>query len=455
MTTQTEGVSAHEGASLPAESGPPFSIPTRTLPLLTLLLTVGLVILAFTYFTVHRRTAAELASNSNARRTNFSITYWVEHGYFSSFGLLVRSAPAEPGVQYYLSSTGGHLVSGFLLEKAVHLFRGHTSAKVLAFHNQIITLIAAALLGLLGFRLAQRMGMSAHHALLLAVCVEAVHFTFPDNLTGFWELAGRQPFLLFATLFLLIEERSLEGRTRQLTILQGIAAFLATYMEYLAGLAFLASWVMVSLMLRRDRVSVKKLLAITIFPALLALSLFGAQRLLLETFQPKAPTTGSDFFFRSGLDGSSQYYGDHLDIAYRRDIARGNWPQNRPYLFRWQWLFFAGTAALVTILIFGARGRIPELILSALLALLGSYVLYGALFSQAFVIHPYLFDVLLFTPLVLAVFVIAPAFFESMTAHRGVFVAAVFFVAVWLCMVQLRHYALMYPLAPEVTAAKP
>jgi hypothetical protein len=296
------------------------------------------------------------------------------------------------------------------------------------------------------------MGTAPHHALLLAICVQAVHFTFPDNLTIFWELSGRQPFLIFATLFLLIEERSIEEPSRRMMILQGVMAFLATYMEYVAGLAFLGSWIVVSLMLRRG-LPVKRLLAITIVPALLALGLFGTQRLLLKTIHPEAKASGSDFFFRTGLDGSSQAYGDHLDIAYRRDIARGNWPANRPYLFRWKWLFFAGCASLVTILIFAARGRVPELVLSSLLALLGSYVLYAALFSQAFVIHPYLFDVLLFTPLVLAILAIAPSLFESMTAHRGVFVAAVFFVAVWVCMVQLRHYALQYPITLQERGA--
>jgi hypothetical protein len=419
----------------------------RTLPLFFLFIVIGAAVLTFTYSTVHHRTSAAMALNPGVARTNYSVNYWVDHGYFHSGGLLFRPGPAPPGYTIYLSSTGGHLLGGFLAEKIYKAATGHTSVRLLALQNEVVTLVLAALLGLLSFRLARRMGSLPIHAFVLAASVEVVHFTFPDNLALFWELSGRQPFLIFAIIFLLIEERYEDERTWARTLAQSIVAFLLMYMEFAAGLAFLSSFVAVSTILRADRAHFKPLLAITILPVFLALGLLGVQRRWVSTHYPEAPTYGGSFLFRTGLDGSTQYYGSHLDIANRRDIARKNFP-NEKYLFRWKWLFLAGTAALLTVLLVAARGRVPFVALLSLLSLLGSYLIYAALFSQAFVIHPYLYDILLYTPLMLALFVITPAFFESATQHRGVFVVVVFFLAAWVSMVQLRDYAMWYPLPP-------
>lgn len=418
-------------------------VPTRTLPLLAILLGTGALVLAFTLATVQGHDAETLANWSQSKRTHFSVSWWLDHGYFRSFGVLVRPASEPPGHRYYVSSTGAHLISGFLLEKAYSAVTGHPSWRLLAWHNQVCTLIVAALLGLLAFRLAQRAGLRPLHALVLALSVEIVHFTFPDNLALYFEMNGRPFFLLFAAIFLLIEERCTERRTPMAILGQAAAAFLLVWMEYVAGAAFLASFAVLTVVLHRDQMAVRRLLLSVVAPTILAASLFGVQRLLVRL--NGLPTDGSTFLFRTGLDGSSLYYGDHLDIALRRDPVRANFPYNREYLFRWPWLFFAATAALAAVLVAAMRGRVATVTTLSLLSLLGSYLLYAAVFSQAVMIHPYLFDVLLFTPLILALFAAAPALVESASEHRGVAVAIVFFLAVWVSMVQLRHYALQYP----------
>jgi hypothetical protein len=86
-----------------------------------------------------------------------------------------------------------------------------------------------------------------------------------------------------------------------------------------------------------------------------------------------------------------------------------------------------------------------------LVALIGSWLLYAAVFSQAVALHPYLFDVMLATPLILALFAIVPALVESQTNQTGAIVLLVLFAATWLSMFQLRIYALCYP-APQPAA---
>src|SRR5207248_8287806 len=76
------------------------------------------------------------------------------------------------------------------------------------------------------------------------------------------------------------------------------------------------------------------------------------------------------------------------------------------YLFHWPLLFVCGAAAALAS--FGAylRGRAPRAIAVPLLSLLVAYVLYAAVFSQHVAMHPYLFDTLLATPLIVALFVV-------------------------------------------------
>src|SRR5689334_11557164 len=58
------------------------SVPTRTISLLGLLILIGAIVLAFAYFTVHHRTSAEIAANSNFDRMHYTIESWLKHGYF-------------------------------------------------------------------------------------------------------------------------------------------------------------------------------------------------------------------------------------------------------------------------------------------------------------------------------------------------------------------------------------
>jgi hypothetical protein len=428
-------------------------IPTRTLPLFLLFLAVGAVVLSFAYLTVHHRSPQELSQNSMAQRSHFSIDYWLQHGYFRSGGLAVRTGGTSP-LYYHRSSTGGRFITGFIVEKIYFALTGHTSWRLLALHNQVVSLLTATLLGLLGFRLAVRTGATPPHAFVLALCVQAVHFTFPDNLSLYWGTTGREWFLLFAAAFLLLDERGQEQRTRTLDVLQAVAAFFLVYMEYLAGIAFIVAYIVATLILGSERATLKRMAMTCVLPLVLALGVFGSQLAYVHLQYPKVPKEGSGFLTRTGMDGDARYYGDHLDIAYGRNVARQNFPHNRPFLFRWPWLFYAGATALVITLIAAMRGRVPRVAVVALISLLGAHFLYAALFSQAVVIHPYLFDVLLFTPLALALFAVVPALAETSTDHRGIAVLAVFFLAVWVSMVQLRRFAMQYPIeAPKVSAS--
>jgi hypothetical protein len=426
------------------------ALPTRTLSVFLFLLAAGTVTLLFAARTVHRWSPEELLVYSMSSRSHFQTTYWLEHGYFNSGGLLVSTSATKP-VFFYRSSTGGVYLTGFLVEKVYSLFTGRYSWRLMALQNQVFLLFTSTVLALLGYQLARRLGAHPLHALTLAICVQAVYFTFPANQMTYWEMSARIPWLLFVCVFLLMEVRCLDGRTRALSIAQALAAFALTYMEFVAGITFVVSYAVVSILLSADPRPWKRVVLTSIVPMLLALFVYQGQLTLVRVLHPEIPMEGSEFMFRTGLDGSAQYYTDHRDIFERRDVIRAaSFPKAGPWLFRWNWLFFAGTAAVVGILALAMRGKVSPIVLVSLLSMLGAYLLYASFFSQAVFIHPWLYDVMLFTPLVLALLVIAPALVENVTEHRGIAVAAVFFVAVWVSTVQLRHYAMLYPAPPPV-----
>lgn len=414
----------------------------RGIALFACFLLVGLIAFAYVYKTLHQREMGRLAVSDGPVRSQRILTHWLDHGYFASCGLIVPDAKL-----IYRRSTGAHLISGFVVEKVRRAVTGRYGWRLLALHNQFVTLLAATLLAMLANRLARRCGVDPLHAFVLGIAAQMVQFTFPANLALSWEMSAQAYSLIPAIAFLLLEERALDGRTRTYTILQAMSIFALTLLEGLCATMFIAAYLATVLLVRGDRPPLRRLVVTLLLPWLAAYAIYGIQLTCAkrEAARTGAALIGSSFPYRTGLDGDATFYRDHLDIAFGRDVVRAGRPKSR---FRWPLLFIAGTAALLAILAAFLRGRAPRIAIVALLALAGEYVLYAAVVSQAVMLHPYLFDALLVAPLTLALFAVAPALVEGSTKRSGLIAFITLFAAVWLSMFQLRLYALSYPLAP-------
>jgi hypothetical protein len=418
----------------------------RSLPILALYLALSLCLLVFAFATVHARPADELTRKSNAQRSHTELTRWIDEGYWHFAGLLVLS-PADRPPEVYRSSTGGYLLAGFIVEKTFHAFTGRYSWRLLALLNELTAAVTAALVGLLGFRLGRRLGLPAVLAFLCGAAVQGVHFTFPDNLWLYWEMTAQAMWLLFAVLFFLLEERGDRlGRTRRQTIGQAVCAFAMVYMEFVLGVAFLVAYALVSLVLRNSAREWRRFGVVLALPAVCALLVFKAQLVIAGARFGGQAISGTPALARSGLDGDARYYTTHLDIAFGRDVPRRNFRYNSAQLFIWTWMFFLGSASLLTAMVAFARGRAPSLLAVTLATLAGTWVILAATFSQAVVIHPYLFDIVLATPLMLALFVVLPALIEPLLNRTGIAVLVVVFCAIWYAFYQMRLYALRDPL---------
>jgi uncharacterized membrane protein (UPF0136 family) len=413
-----------------------------------LLIAGGVLIVAL--LTVHHRQQQELTTSPGATRSHIVLSNWLKDGYFHYCGMINRRTDQ---VALYRNSTGGYMVSGFIVEKLYSALSGHYSYRLLAVHNQFVSMIISALAGLLSYRLARRFGLDARLAFFAGASVVAVVFTFPDELDLYWEMSAQAYALLFALLYLVIEERcvDLAERPRAVLIAQGVTVFLMAVMESIVALGFIASVAITLAILRRND-SWKRFFIVLVLPCFAALALYQLQIKAATVRLGDVPTSGSEPLWRTGLDGESTYYGNHLGIITRRDVARHGWPKTGQYLFDWSSVFVLGAGSVLALFIAFIRGRAPRIALEALIALTGAWFFYAAVFSQAIVIHPYLYDVLLFTPLCIALFALAPSLLESLTARTGVIIMVVVFSAIWYSFFQLRLYALRWPL-PQPTAA--
>ena|SRR2546428_1362884 len=422
---------------------------------LCVFLVAGAAITLFLFATVHNRSGSELLEHSGARRSYNTITYWNDHGYFASGGVInLVAPPGSPAPRmFYRTSTGAYMISGYLLEKTAFLTTGTYRWRLLAIHNSILMMLTAALIALFAYRLLARIGLERRYALVFAVGTLAVYITFPDVLAQYWELSAHAAAIPFAILFLLLDDLQSSGQKRQ--ILEAIriaAAFGVTYFEFIFGTFFLLSYCAVVLLRDASRERVRELVFKALLPAAAALILFQGQLALVRITHPDVPFTGSEFMFRTGFDGSTVYYHGHEDILYGRNVARRNFPANRAFLFRWPSLFIAGALAAGFVVSAGAVND-PLRPLLTILPLMGAYVIYAALFSQAVVIHPYYYDILIATPLMIALFAFAPALLEMRFQTRGVVTLITMLAALSYSMVQIRDYAMWYPL-PQVKSSE-
>lgn len=423
----------------------------RSTPLFAAFFLVGVICTIVAYASVYRDHPVQFGKNPGAMRAYTVVSHWMNDGYFHYAGLMARD-PTDGSV--YRTSTGAYMVSLLLVQRFYSAATGHYGWELAALHNVFVSLVLASLAGLLTFRLTRRLGLPPRLAFVSGAMVVMLLFTFPDNLALYWEMTSQAYWAVFAIVFLLLQERCADGRrTRNLTIAQAASAFVMTLMEPISALAFFASIGLAMLMLEQQPGEWKRFALLAVLPFIAAMVLFGVQRKVADARFPADAFTGSDLIFRSGLDGDARYYGNHLDIAFGRDPARKNWSVNREHLFRWKWVFLLGTVATLAIVAAYIAGRAPRLLVEALAALTGAWLLYAAVFSQALVIHPYLYDVLLYIPLAIALFALLPALAESLTRRTGAIILVAVFCASWYTMFQMRLYALRYPTTEAKAAA--
>jgi hypothetical protein len=178
----------------------------------------------------------------------------------------------------------------------------------------------------------------------------------------------------------------------------------------------------------------------------------GAQFLAARWYHPNAAWVGSSLLFRTGLDGDTTYF-DSAFCGYQRlligpVIEGGKLDVGNGRVF-WPLMLAAGPLTAVTA-IWWRRVR-PCLV--PLATALGGFILFAAIFPNAFAIHPYAYGVLLLIAGVPALFGPLLGGLDSLGGTPRIVSLLAAAAAVVLVFAQLRDFARAFPAEPTATVA--
>jgi hypothetical protein len=296
------------------------------------------------------------------------------------------------------------------------------------------------LLGWLAMRLALPLVAPGGRALLLGFLVLVTYQTFPSNLIYFWELYASGAIQIFAILFLLATHALATGRTaRRWYVARALAVFGLAFLDPSLTLVFVPMVLLVTAVMGYPTLRGHRMLTTIVLPVVAAVALWGAQVMWMKWQFPGLQIIGSGFFFRTGLDGSTEYVRGHGDILAFTRFRYNNG-------LKWVGVFSISALSLLIPVLRYHRIAAMRLPMALLVASACLYFPYAFIFSQGVVIHPTMFDTYVAIPLFLCLFCLAPATLEHETRQGGLFVAIAVILAACVVMVQLRMYAMDFPL---------
>ncbi len=402
----------------------------------------GFLVFLFLLVTIHNRDVDEIYYGVKNTLFMRIIMTWMRDGYLANGGMAFFESVAEnPTQELWRSTSMGWLVGLYLLERIHYWFTGEYSYRLAALYPQVFVWFSSALLGLLAMRLARRMGIKPLHTLVLGVACLAVHQTFPSNLWYYWRTLPAPMLVLLVILFLLIEESTFDRDQIPpwISFLRGMCVFAMFFIEPFGTFFFISTYLLMAMILDPALLKKQSILKTMILPAGLMVVLFAAQILWVKINYPQVELVGSGFMFRTGFDGAINQVGDHFDLFF-------NYRRLRSLIYQWKYLFITGSISLLALI--GLYLKLPQLKCAVILlaVALGLYIPFAFMFSQSAIIHPQSTDIYLAFSLILALFAVLPAALEKLAKNPGIFVLLAIVLAYCYAMVQIRTYAIEFPL---------
>jgi hypothetical protein len=283
-----------------------------------------------------------------------------------------------------------------------------------------------------------------------------VYQTFPPNVTDFFIFNPLTPIVLWAALFwILIDDDALAptstARRRRLV---AAVVFLFTISYSIAtAVFFIGSFALAAALLSPSSVSPRRYVRYVVLP-LAAGKLFHALEMKWVSLTiAGAKLTGNlnfaDFLWRSGLDGSRQYYDGASDVLTHRFMSMGYMiagpVEGTQALMSWRGLFAAAVASLAANAFFFTRAPRARTAMLFLAGAVGCYLFSLFVFSQGIIIHPDCWDVVIAFPLIVSLFVILPANVAARGRAPGLAVWIAVAAAFCYSFAQLRGYAVTFP----------
>jgi hypothetical protein len=230
-----------------------------------------------------------------------------------------------------------------------------------------------------------------------------------------------------------------------------ISVFLMVLADPPHAACTLLAFLFVTAILTPGKMSLR-LCAQTLAPALAGAALIGAQFLAARWNHPDAAWVGSSLLFRTGLDGDTTYF-DSAFRGYQRlvmgpVIPGGKRDAGNGRVF---WPLMLAAGPLTALAAIWWRRMRPCLV--PLATACGGFILFAAIFPNAFAIHPYAYGVLLLIAGVPALFGPVLGGLDSLGGTPRVVSLLAAAVALVIVFAQLRDFARGFPAEPAATAA--
>ena len=299
-------------------------------------------------------------------------------------------------------------------------------------HNQLLPLLSASFLGYLSMRLARRFLVSTLNAYILGLGTHMVYQSFPNNLWFYWKTYPAAWWILFLALFWILEESSQYDKTKQ-NFSPWMKVIVLTGMYCADGPATLF------LIICKGMVSYRNLTQASNWASFfqsvkLPLGLGGA------IFVGKYISLYMEIYDPTGISG------DLFLQAYCDEGVRGLMLKSLPpQLPGWNILLVSGIISVIVVLAFvrqkAKQVLHPPILLSGIAAFFFSKIVFPEIFYAQGI-----YDTYLAFPLFLALFTLLPAWLETWNGHSGIFVLIAIAIAFCTTFVQLRNYAMLYPI---------
>lgn len=397
---------------------------------------IGMLILAFISLTVHNRTIRPQSLTDHTDEVTFQ--NWDRYGYWKCGGLHIFKVEFEKAYPYK-SSFYGRTALYYGIHKVLS-FLGVSNSRGFVIHFMPLfeVMLTAVLLALLAMKAGISWGLDQSSAFGIGLAVLIVYPCVPINLHAYFKVAESTTHALLMVAFLLTSEPLLLKRecSWPLLILRGGIVFYMFWVNYLLAAFFLGSYFLCWFFLwqrqglPRKKENIQVFVFSYVIPFLLFLSIAAIQIMLVKSTFSNLEFVGGKFLFRSGLDGSSKYYQQFLISS-------------ESFLHYHAGTFYMSCAAFILLCLYSWKEDCKWLVFMVLM-LASTFFIYAYIFSQALMVHQYLFRNLFVLPEIFLCFAVLPLLASKITRRAPIFSCITIFFAICYAFWCLRSYVMVY-----------
>lgn len=367
---------------------------------------------SFAFFTFNVRT-------SRVGLWDATYTYWHDHGFFASGGVIYfagRAYQDVPGWQstssefgVYRNAAAGSLAPIYFLQTVSRALTGSVEPWIEPLWGLLIMTLGATFLALLVSDMLRALEFGGTESVTLGLLAGAAFQNFAPNLNV---VAYPEPTtiginLMIAMVFLVNRlAGAVELHRRRLLRVIGVLAFSWALVDMPPLPVFFLVAMALSLFFSKDLpLDWREFVRWFVLPVVAALALFAAQQAYVQLVL-HVEWTGSSMLYRMGLT-------EGRGLSHDEVFSRG-----RDGRYAWKWFFEGSVGALVFSAGWLFRRRTKEgaevrpftatyaRVFALVIILASTYLFDLAVFSNHVIIHPYMFDPYIYLPCVLALFVL-------------------------------------------------